>query len=51
LERSGYTRRHPANSDPAQLRRLVRGMSLDDNDAAIWMGVFRQLLFRLRRMN
>ena len=51
LERSGYTRRHPANSDPAQLRRLVRRMSLDDNDAAIWMGVFRQLLFRLRRMN
>jgi tRNA/rRNA methyltransferase len=51
LERSGYTRRHAANSDPAQLRRLVRRMSLDASDATVWTGVFRQLLFRLRRMN
>ena len=51
LERSGYQRRHPANSDPAQLRRLLRRMSLDASDAAVWMGVFRQLLFKLRRMN
>ena len=51
LERSGYTRRHPANSEPEQLRRLLRRMSLDAGDAAVWMGVFRQLLFKLRRMN
>ena len=51
LERSGYTRRHPANSDPVQLRRLVRRMSLDAGDATVWMGVFRQLLFKLRRMD
>ncbi len=51
LERSGYARRHPANSDPMQLRCLVRRMSLDESDAAVWMGVFRQLLFKLRRMD
>jgi tRNA/rRNA methyltransferase len=51
LEKSGYMRRHPANCDPAQLRLLVRRMSLDTADAAVWMGVFRQLLFKLRRMN
>ncbi len=51
LERSGYQRRHPANSDPVQLRRLLRRMSLDASDAAVWMGIFRQLLFKLRRMN
>jgi tRNA/rRNA methyltransferase len=51
LERSGYTRRHPANSGPLQLRRLVRRMSLDTGDAAVWMGVFRQLLFKLRRFS
>jgi tRNA/rRNA methyltransferase len=51
LEASGYSRRHPANSDPAQLRRLVRRISLDHNDAAIWMGIFRQLAFKLRRLS
>jgi tRNA/rRNA methyltransferase len=51
LERSGYARRHPANSQPMQLRRLVHRMCLDANDANVWMGVFRQLLFKLRRMD
>ena len=51
LEKSGYMRRHPATSEPVQLRRMLRRMSLDASDAAVWMGVFRQLLFKLRRMN
>lgn len=51
LERSGYTRRHPANTDPIHLRRLVRRMSLDTADATVWTGIFRQLLFKLRRMD
>ena len=51
LEKSGYLRRHPANCDPAQLRRLVRRMAVDGNDAAIWTGIFRQLLWKLRRFS
>ena len=26
-------------------------MSLDADDVAVWMGIFRQLLFKLRRMD
>ena len=51
LEKSGYQRRHPASSDTVQLRRLLRRMSLDASDAAVWMGIFRQLLFKLRRFS
>jgi len=51
LEKSGYMRRHPANSEPEQLRRLLRRFNLNDAVAAIWMGIYRQLLFRLRRCN
>jgi len=51
LEKSGYMRRHPANSDLLQLRQMLRRITLNDADAAIWMGIFRQLLFRLRHCN
>ncbi len=43
LERSGYTRRHPANSREANLRRLVRRMALTATDAPVWTGILRQL--------
>jgi tRNA/rRNA methyltransferase len=49
LEATGYTRRHPANCDAAQIRRLGRRMSLNDADAPIWMGILRQLLWKLGR--
>ncbi len=47
LEQTGYTRRHPANSDPAQIRRLTRRMALEPKDAPIWMGILRQMLWKL----
>ncbi len=47
LQESGYTRRHPANCDPTHLRRLVRRMALDAEDAPVWMGVLRQVLWKL----
>ena len=47
LELSGYTRRHPAHTTPADLRRLVRRIGADRSAAPIWMGIFRQLLWRL----
>lgn len=46
LETTEYTRRHPANSDPAQQRRLVRRMGVDAADAPIWMGILRQILWK-----
>ena len=49
LENTEYTRRHPANSDESQIRRLVLRMGLTANDAPVWMGILRQILWRLRR--
>jgi TrmH family RNA methyltransferase len=48
LEQTGYTKRHPANCDEAQIRRLVIRMNLTAGDAPVWMGVLRQVLWKLR---
>jgi TrmH family RNA methyltransferase len=48
LEESGYTGHHPANSDEAQVRRLVLRMGVNAVDAPVWMGVLRQVLWKLR---
>jgi TrmH family RNA methyltransferase len=48
LEGTGYRRHHPANSDEAQIRRLVVRLGNSANDAQVWMGVLRQVLWKLR---
>jgi len=48
LEASEYSRRHPASEDEAALRRLVRRMQLNSTDAAMWMGILRQALWKIR---
>ena len=48
LERPGYTRRHPATCDEAQIRRLVLRMGVAASDAPVWMGILRQVLWKLR---
>ncbi|HXE07706.1 MAG TPA: TrmH family RNA methyltransferase [Acidobacteriaceae bacterium] len=47
LEATEYTRRHAANSEPAQVRRLVRRIGVDRVDAPVWMGILRQILWKL----
>lgn len=47
LEVTGYTRRHPAHAGRADLNRLVRRMALDGNSAQVWMGIFRQVLWKV----
>lgn len=49
LEKTEYTRRHPANSDESQIRRLVLRMGLAASDVPVWMGILRQVLWRVRR--
>jgi len=49
LETTEYTRRHAANCDPAHVRRLVRRIGVDAIDAPVWMGIFRQILWKLGR--
>jgi tRNA/rRNA methyltransferase len=47
MERTEYTRRHAANSSPEQVRRLVRRIGVDAEDAPVWMGILRQVLWKL----
>ncbi|HEY6414415.1 MAG TPA: TrmJ/YjtD family RNA methyltransferase [Edaphobacter sp.] len=49
LEKTGYTKRHPANSDESQIRRLVLRMGLAASDVPVWMGILRQVLWCMRR--
>ncbi|HEV2711092.1 MAG TPA: RNA methyltransferase [Edaphobacter sp.] len=51
LEKTDYTRRHPANCDETQIRRLVLRMGVTASDAPIWMGILRQVLWKLRSGN
>lgn len=48
LEETGYTKRHPANCEEGQIRRLVLRMGVEASDAPVWMGILRQVLWRVR---
>lgn len=48
LEQTGYTRRHPANCDEQQIRRLVLRMGVAASDVPVWMGILRQVLWKMR---
>ena len=47
LEATGYTRRHPANCSDEQLRRLVLRMGLSAADVPVWIGILRQVLWKI----
>jgi TrmH family RNA methyltransferase len=47
LEKTGYTKRHPANCDETQIRRLVLRMGVSASDAPVWMGILRQILWKV----
>lgn len=49
LRETGYTERHPANCDEAQIRRLVLRMGLAAKDVPVWMGILRQVLWKTRK--
>ena len=49
LEETGYTRRHPANCEEAQIRRLVVRMGVAAEDVPVWLGVLRQVLWKVRQ--
>jgi TrmH family RNA methyltransferase len=43
----GYARRRPASADRTEVRRMVRRMGLNQSDARRWIGILRQLLWKL----
>lgn len=48
LEVADYIRHHPARSAPADLRRLILRMKMSRIDAPVWMGMLRQILWKLK---
>ncbi len=50
LRETGYTSRHPANCDEAQIRRLLLRMGLSANDVPVWTGIVRQVLWKARNL-
>ena len=48
LDATGYRLRHPAHCGEAHLRRLVLRMNLDASDVPVWLGILRQILWRVR---
>ena len=51
LEASEYTRHHPANSGATDLRRRLLRLQFDRTDTPVWMGILRQILWKLRAAN
>ena len=46
LEQSGYVH---ASSTQAKIRRLIRRLDLPAHDAEVWLGMFRQIQWKLGR--
>ena len=50
LKETEYTQRHPANCSEDQLRRLVLRMGLSASDVPVWMGILRQIVWKVRQL-
>jgi TrmH family RNA methyltransferase len=49
LDKSGYVNERTRNSTELKLRRLVKRLQLNKHDAEIWLGMFRQILWKIDR--
>jgi TrmH family RNA methyltransferase len=47
LERSGYMHERVEGSSELKLRRMIRRMNLDAHDAQVWLGMLRQIRWKL----
>jgi TrmH family RNA methyltransferase len=43
----GYARRRPASAEPTAIRRMVRRLNLNQSDARRWIGILRQVLWKI----
>jgi tRNA/rRNA methyltransferase len=48
LTRSGYVNERVSRSSELKLRRLIRRLGMPANDAETWLGMFRQILWKLK---
>jgi len=49
LNLSGYVNERTTGTTELKVRRLVRRLSLSDSDADTWLGMLRQILWRLKK--
>ena len=49
LERSGYIKAPTVDSSRNKIRRLVHRLTLSEHDAKLWLGMIRQILWKLRQ--
>jgi TrmH family RNA methyltransferase len=47
LSSIGYAKRRPASAERTEVRRMVRRLNLNQSDARRWIGVLRQLLWKM----
>jgi tRNA/rRNA methyltransferase len=48
LSESGYVHKESAELEAAKLRRMIHRLDMTQPDAHIWLGMFRQILWKLR---
>ncbi len=49
LNKSGYINARVAESTEMKIRRLIRRLDLPAHDAEVWLGIFRQILWKIER--
>lgn len=49
LARAGYTQERTSHSTELKIRRLVRRLNLPASDTETWLGILRQILWKLRQ--
>lgn len=49
LDRSGYVQQSTAGSTQLKLRRLVRRLGIPYSDSETWLGILRQILWKLKQ--
>jgi TrmH family RNA methyltransferase len=51
LDRSGYVHARAEGSTRMKIRRLVRRLQLNGHDAEVWLGMLRQILWKLEKIS
>lgn len=49
LRASGYLEQRPVAAKEEKLRRMVRRLNLSDEDAEVWLGMLRQIVWKLKQ--
>jgi tRNA C32,U32 (ribose-2'-O)-methylase TrmJ len=48
LRASGYLGERPVAAKEEKIRRMVRRLDLSDGDAEVWLGMLRQMLWKMK---